>query len=115
MGLQLFSKRTWAEDSFNETNVELILRDTKRTAMKILNKVSGIKNPTSPEDNKNKRAITCICGNEGFKSKESGESFFYCIECGCLWVATYNYKGILSAGWRIPRLFKKQIKEIHKR
>ena len=48
MGLQLFSKRTWEEDSFNETNVASVLRDAKRSAMKIINKVVGIKSLFPP-------------------------------------------------------------------
>ena len=54
MGLQLFSKRTWAEDSFNETNVVSVLRDAERSAMEILNKVKGIKSllPAKPPSKK---------------------------------------------------------------
>ena len=32
MGLQLFTDRTWEEDSFNETNVESVLRNAREMA-----------------------------------------------------------------------------------
>lgn len=60
MGLQLFSKRTWTEDSFNETNVASVLRDAKRSAMEILNKVKGIKSllPAKPPSKKNVNRVS---------------------------------------------------------